>query len=71
MVQKDGPVNSQLPIGLGFPDDTGEIAANPPPTRATLFLDLIEAKDALILAHFRHPDIGLEMDPEIGYSYPR
>ena len=34
-------------------------------------LALISAKDASILAHFSQSDIGLEMDPEIGYSYPR
>ena len=32
---------------------------------------IIAAKDASILAHFRRPAIEMEMDPKIGYHYPR
>ena len=32
---------------------------------------LIAAADASIFAHFSHSDIGMEMDPKIGYPKPR
>ena len=35
------------------------------------FWALIAAMDAAISAYFSHPDIGLGMDPKIGYAYPR
>ena len=46
-----GTFNTQL-SARDFPHDHGEIAANPTPTRATLFRTLIEAKNASTFGAF-------------------
>ena len=56
----------------GILDYTWGIAAKPPRIRSTLSsCPLISDEDAEIFAHFSHRDIVIEMDPELGYSYPR
>ena len=50
-----------------IPGDRWEIAANTSQRGWPYFWIIIADRDAAILAHFRHHDIGLEMGPEIGY----
>ena len=55
-------------IGPRNQEDHGGIAGNPPPILETLFLPLIEAKNASILAHYSPYDIGQEMDSTISLA---
>ena len=59
MVQKEAPVNAQRLVR-----DFWATLGN---SERPAFWSLIAANGASVLAHFSRPDIGLGMDPELGY----
>ena len=68
--KREGAVNSQRLV-RDFRAIVGESRPIRHQSGRPPFWALIAAKNASILTHFSRPDIGPEMDPELGYHPPR
>ena len=73
MAQKEGTVNSQRRVrdSREFLEKSRQARLVRRQSGRPSLRPLIAAKVASILAHFSRTDIGAEMGPKIGYSYPR